>query len=206
MKKYELTDESIELANQGTKLYRIKSLIDIPSIGIKAGTLGGFLESEKNLDQEGHSWIYGNAMVYSNAQVFGAALVSGNARVTGRAYIAGNAWVTGDALVEDNARVTGNALVAGKAWITGDALVAGNALVSGNAYIRDKKSIVWFSGVGSHNGTLTVCKAKDGTLLVTRGCFYGSVDDFLKKSAEYHDEKIKREYQLLIEVARSRLS
>ena len=51
---------------------------------------------------------------------------------------------------------------------------------------------------------MTVYCGKNG-LITTRGCFTGSVEEFLAKSAEVHDEKTKREYELLIEVARSRL-
>ncbi|HDL5009609.1 TPA: hypothetical protein PXA24_002411 [Mannheimia haemolytica] len=58
--------------------------------------------------------------------------------------------------------------------------------------------------MATENGTLTVYNGKDG-LLVTRGCFTGTVEEFLAKSAEVHDEKTKREYQLLIEVAKSRI-
>ena len=46
---------------------------------------------------------------------------------------------------------------------------------------------------------------KDG-LVVTRGCFTGTKEDFLEKSAQVHSEKIQREYQLLIEVAESRIN
>ena len=51
---------------------------------------------------------------------------------------------------------------------------------------------------------LTVFNGKDG-LIVTRGCFVGTVDEFLSKSAEVHDDKTKNEYKLLIEVAKSRI-
>ena len=78
------------------------------------------------------------------------------------------------------------------AWVYGDARVCGN------------NAVVWFSNVGTENGTLTVYCGKNG-LIATRGCFTGSVEEFLAKSAEVHDEKTKREYELLIEVARSRL-
>ena len=104
----------------------------------------------------------------------------------------------GDAWVSGNARVYGNAQVSGNAWVYGDAWVSGNARVSGN------NAVVWFSNVGTENGTLTVYCGKNG-LITTRGCFTGSVEEFLAKSAEVHDEKTKREYELLIEVARSRL-
>jgi hypothetical protein len=68
--KYELTERDPD-----TGLYRIRALRDIPLYGVKAGDLGGFVESEKNLSQDGDAWISGNA------------LVSGNARIEHDAYI-----------------------------------------------------------------------------------------------------------------------
>ena len=142
-KKYELTDEFIEHWS-GKKLYRIRALV---SFGVVvAGQLGGFVESEKNLDQS----LYGNAWVYGNAEVYG------------------NAWVRSYAV------------------------------------ISERKMIFGATNVGSENGTLTVFNGKDG-LIVTRGCFTGTVDEFLAKSAEVHDDKTKNEYKLLIEVAKSRI-
>ena len=157
--KYEiLKDEFIEFNDR--KLYRIKALKDFRDV--KKGTVGGYIESEQNLSQEG------------------------------------DAWVSGDA------RVSGNARVSGDAWVSGYARVSGNARVSGYARVLNRHSVVWFSNVGTENGTLTVYCGKNG-LIATRGCFTGSVEDFLAKSAKVHDEKTKREYELLIEVARSRL-
>ena len=48
MKKYELTEE---VNKQG--LHRIRALKDIPLYGVKKGDLGGFVERENNLSQEG---------------------------------------------------------------------------------------------------------------------------------------------------------
>ena len=208
-KKYELTDEFIEHWN-GKKLYRIRALV---SFGVVvAGQLGGFVESEKNLDQSlsGNAWVYGNAWVSGNARVYG------NARVSGDAWVYGNAWVYGDAEVSGNAWVYGNAWVSGNAWVYGNAWVSGNARVYGNAWvygdarvrsyavISERKMIFWATNVGSENGTLTVFNGENG-LIVTRGCFVGTVDEFLAKSAEVHDDKTKNEYKLLIEVAKSRI-
>ena len=154
-KKYELTGEFIEHWS-GKKLYRIRALV---SFGVVvAGQLGGFIESEKNLDQ----------------------------------CLSGDAWVSG------------NARVYGDAWVYGNAEVYGNARVRSHAVIFEHKMIFGASNVGSENGTLTVFNGKDG-LIVTRGCFTGTVDEFLAKSAEVHDDKTKNEYKLLIEVAKSRI-
>ena len=92
----------------------------------------------------------------------------------------------------------------GDAWVTGNARAYGDAWVSGDARVLNRHSVVWFSNVGTENGTLTVYCGKNG-LIATRGCFTGSVEEFLIKSARVHNEKTRREYELLIEVARSRL-
>ena len=154
-KKYELTDEFIEHWS-GRKLYRIRALVAFGAV--VAGQLGGFVESEKNLDQS----LYGDAWVYGDAQVYGDALVCGDARVYG------------------------------------------DARVRSYAVISERKMIFLATNVGSENGTLTVFNGENG-LIVTRGCFVGTVDEFLAKSAEVHDDKTKNEYKLLIEVAKSRI-
>ena len=79
-----------------------------------------------------------------------------------------------------------------------------NLSTSGNARVKKQSDIFWASIVGSENGTLTVMRGKDG-LIVARGCFCGSVEKFLEASAKKHDAKIRREYELLIEVAKSRI-
>jgi hypothetical protein len=53
---------------------------------------------------------------------------------------------------------------------------------------------------------LTVFKGKIG-LLVTRGCFLGSADEFLQAVDKRHGtSRIAHEYHLLIDVARSRIN
>ena len=68
MKKYELTNETKTLAG-GTVLHRIRALRDIPRFGVKAGELGGFVEEENNLSQDGIAWVFDNAEVSGNAKV-----------------------------------------------------------------------------------------------------------------------------------------
>lgn len=63
--KYRLTTESIEL--NGKTFYRIQALKDFSNV--KKGSLGGFVESERNLSQEGDCWIYGNAIVSGDNEI-----------------------------------------------------------------------------------------------------------------------------------------
>ena len=196
-KKYELLKNDTITAPNGKTLYRIKALIDF---GVVVATeRGGYIEKEDNLAHTGNAWVSGNARVSDNARV------SGNARVHGNAWVSSDAQVYGDARVSDNARVSGNAWVSGDARVHGNAWVSGDARVYGDAEVYGDDDLVWFSNVGTEQGTLTVYKSKDGSLLAARGCFSGTVDEFLAKSAEVHNERIQREYRLLIEVAKSRL-
>ena len=128
-----------------------------------------------------------------------------NLSQSGNAWVYGNAMVSDNALVSGSAQVYGDALVQGNAQIFGDARVYGNAWVRGDALVTNIHCIVWFSNVGTGFGTLTVYCGKT-ELLATRGCFYGTLDEFCAESAKHHTDQIKREYGLLAEMARLRLS
>ena len=81
-KKYELLqDQTIEW--RGRTLYRICALRDFWSV--HAGDVGGYIECERNLSQDGNAWVSDDARIYGNA------LVCGNARVYGDAQVYGNA-------------------------------------------------------------------------------------------------------------------
>lgn len=65
-KKYELTDITIEF--EGRKLYRIIALKDF--FDVKKGDIGGYVQSEDNLSQEGDCWVYDQAKCMDNARMF----------------------------------------------------------------------------------------------------------------------------------------
>jgi hypothetical protein len=131
MKKYELTEETILVCDLA--LYRIRALRDFGRV--KAGDLGGFIETEDNLSHDGGAWVYDDAEVFGNAKVYGIAWVFENAKVYG------NAKVSGDALVFGNARVFGNAKVYGKAEVFGNTWVFGTAKVFGTARVFENTKV-----------------------------------------------------------------
>ncbi len=137
MIKFTLSNKTIKFSDK--KLYRIKAEISFGKI--QEGDLGGFIEKENNLTQEGNAWVSGNAKVFGNAKVAGNAKISGNAEVSGNAKVAGNAKVYGNAWVYGNAKVYGNARVSGSAWVYGNAWVSGNAWVYGDAKATDNAKI-----------------------------------------------------------------
>ena len=69
MKKYRLTEETTKVGNR--PLYRIQALRDFGNV--KEGDIGGYIESEKNLSQDGNAWVYGDACVSGDACVYGDA-------------------------------------------------------------------------------------------------------------------------------------
>lgn len=73
MKHYEFTGEKMEF--DGRTLRRICATVDFDCAGItiEAGTVGGWIEKEANLEQESRAWVCGDARVYGNALVYGNA-------------------------------------------------------------------------------------------------------------------------------------
>lgn len=83
-------------------LARVCRIRALRSFGdVKAGDLGGFIESEKNLSQDGNCWVYdkaevwGNALIYGDAQVRDQASVHQEARIGGKVRVVGCAHVWG---------------------------------------------------------------------------------------------------------------
>lgn len=143
-KKYELTRVT-------DKMYYITALKDFTLITgeqIKKGDLGGLVESEDCLSQDGLCWIIGGTVVYGKvsgnavvkfpAEVYGT--VSENAVVQDDAEIKQNAIVTGNAVIKDSAIVegivSGNAVVQGSTYVGPNAIVTGNAVVQADQYIN----------------------------------------------------------------------
>ena len=87
MKKYEFTGETkiINTLNGEITLRRIKASMEFGVI--KAGDIGGWIEKEANISENGNAWVCGNAEVYGNAKVCGNAEVYGNAEVCGNAEV-----------------------------------------------------------------------------------------------------------------------
>ena len=208
MKKYELTTECKEFL--GRKLYRIKALTSFSDV--KEGDLGGWIEKEENLSQEGNAWVYDNATVCDNARVYGDARVGDNARVYDNAWVGNNARVYGDATVCDNAWVYGDATVCDNAWVCdnarvyGNAWVCDNAWVGGDAEIKKKTHLLKIGFIGSRDDVTTFFRTKDKGIFVKCGCFEGNIDEFEKQVQKVHgDDKHGRVYALAIAMAREQI-
>lgn len=130
--KYKLTGEKI--VECGHILYRIKACRSFGDV--KAGDLGGFIESESCVSHYGNCWIYDNARVFGGALVHGSAQIREDARIFGMAQVCGCAHVFGNAQVSEKAWVLGRAQLCGNAHVR-DTWVSGNVkLDSGIWYTR----------------------------------------------------------------------
>lgn len=205
MKKYELTTNTKMCFGQ--KLYQIKALKNFGSI--KAGDLGGYIEKEENLSQDGNAWVYDSALVYDNAKVFDNAEVYSNAwvhdsaKVYDNAQISGNARIFGNAKVCGYARILNNALIYDNAQVFGDAYVYDNAWIYRDAQISNNADYIYFKGFGSENRNTTMFKTKNRDVYVSCGCFTGSLRAFMDKVKETHgNTKYAKEYLACIEVAK----
>lgn len=181
MKKYELKEVA-----KGRKYYRIVALRDFADV--KAGDVGGFVESEHNLSHEGDCWIYGDAKVVEKARVYQDAKVMDNAEMYGESVAKGNAILRDHAILFDNAKITMYAQVKGGAMLWDDsevresavvedyaelvnkALIRGYAVVGGNAKISDASVISGNSKIG---GIATIGGESSilGEVLITKGTY-----------------------------------
>lgn len=138
--KFTLLKDETTTVN-GKTLYRIKYLMDIPDTNVKAGTIGGWLESENNLSQEGRCCVLDNAVVMDNAVVKGEFVtVSGIATINGNAIVEGYATTIKDsAHISDNAKVV-DSICKHTSCVCGDSEVI-NSMCQEGAFIAGKTFI-----------------------------------------------------------------
>lgn len=142
--KYEFTGETKK--EEGHTLHRIRAVRDFGDV--KAGDLGGWIESNWNLSHKGEAWVGEEAMVYKNARIYDDARVSGqsvirDSNVLRRARIAGNAKIVNNSHISGGAKVFGNAVISDWSMVDGMAVISeqagiSNSYVSGYARIRGR--------------------------------------------------------------------
>ena len=113
--KYEITDIAHEVY---LFLHRIRALHDIGD-EVKAGDLGGFVESEDNLSFKpgDKAWIFDNAISCNNATVDKNSSLRGEAIACENAYISGGTKLFDCARAEDHAYICGG-VIKGRARIS----------------------------------------------------------------------------------------
>lgn len=117
------------------KLYRIQALKTFTKPGgynpvVHVGELGGYVESEDNLSQEGNCWLFDKARVkdggkvLDDAIVYDKCLVSKNSIVRGRSVVGGHCFVTNQSVIIDS-KLEGNVIVNGHSTVHSGAYLYG---------------------------------------------------------------------------------
>lgn len=114
-RKYNLSNPVEKLIEN--KTYFLHQLIAAKDFGnIKKGDLGGFIENEENLSQEGSCWVAQNACVFNrakvvdNAYVCGASLIGDDSIVSGYSTITGSSKILNFSLIE-NTKVVSSVII-----------------------------------------------------------------------------------------------
>lgn len=192
MKKYELTSQVVEC--KGLVLHRIRALKDFGSV--KAGELGGWIEKEENLSQDGMAWVFNDAKVYGSAKIYNYA------EVHDTAWIYDNANIYECATIYGNASVHGNATVCGEAKICGNINIYGSANICGDAKVSNRADYIVFKNFWSSGRYFTWTKSNN---MWKVGCFYGTGEELIKKAYE-DSEKSGKEYKRVVRYVQSILA
>ena len=70
-RKYEFTGETKNWI--GRTFHRIRAVRDFGDV--KAGDLGGWIETESNLSNDGNAWVYGDARVYGRKHILWISMI-----------------------------------------------------------------------------------------------------------------------------------
>lgn len=117
------------------KLYRIQALKTFTKNGkyspvVHVGELGGYVETEDNLSQQGSCWLFDSAKIKDGGRVID------NAIVYDKAMVGRNSIVCGDSIIKDRCFVTNQSVIA-------DSTLEGNVIVTRQSSIH---SGVFLSG------------------------------------------------------------
>lgn len=174
-KKYKLI-ESSRAWLYGRPIYRIQALRDFSDV--KKGDLGGFVESEGNLSQEGDCWIYDMAQAMENSRVEDDACLRDCSKMYGSSLLKDKAQLQGCARMIQYASLEDNAVAI-------DAEISGFATITGDVVIRRKKDYMVFSDIPETDFYATYTFPNKRWRFVL---FKGTSKEFIE-SAPFNDRK-----------------
>lgn len=164
--KYEFTSnqKEVPLRNGSIKVREIRALIDIPTVGVFAGDIGGHIWSETSLSQEGESWVFPGSVVHSGARV------TDNATVFGDSIVASSSILEGDCRVNDS-NILSTSVIGGDAFVE-SSRITDSSLITGSVRLKNAQlyNVVVNDGeitdsmIRSENGMLRIEKS----VLLTR--------------------------------------
>lgn len=181
---------------------------------ILKGTLGGWVESEKNLSQEGTCWINDEAMVFNNAKIIDSAIMSDFSVAKDNAVVAGYSNMTGNSIIcnsarigakmiccgeaHDNSIICDNAIVLGR--VEGFAKVCNNAIIDRNSIIKDNACVgtsIQIKG-SSIVGKNSLLKGNDSSNIVIKDSYIMCGSNLNVISVLFSENENKKQYKINI--------
>lgn len=136
----------ISTSFRGKTLYQIEStkvfsMVNFSMVNI--GQRGGFIENERNMQENGLSWILDDSLVADNAKILSCAVVVNHSKVYGNSCVTGNSMifkshVFGDTFV-NNAYIE-DSIIADECFIRNTRIL--NSIVCKNVVIKNMRRVV----------------------------------------------------------------
>jgi NDP-sugar pyrophosphorylase family protein len=163
--KHDYVDIRHPVTQKNVRIYRIISLQEINNLNygiIPPETIGGYIESESNLDTTDGSWVFHTAKVFDRAKISKNTVVMDNAAVYGDTVVE-------NSIIKDWARVHEAAYVAdsvleGKCTARGRSKVMQSTMM--NSTLADNSAVIQKSTLSGgsmvrESGRITKCKLSD---------------------------------------------
>lgn len=194
-KKYKLNlDHVITRGTNETKLYRIQALKNFGDV--KKGDLGGFVESEHNLSQDGNCWIYNNASaaqdsrVQENAKMYDHSSIHQYAQMFGESELHNYAEMRDNTLIAEHARMYDNSIMYDKAELHDNAVMSKAAKLHQHAKMYDYTTITDFADMHDHS-VMTYFATLAGHATMKDCSEVSDYAQMLQCSAIHNDAKLK---------------
>lgn len=186
---------------KNTKTYSTKKLhqiVALESFGkVNKGDLGGWIESEANLSQDGLCWIEQNVLVFGDGRVLDNAYISGDVIVNGivKNYVSIesiNTHIRSGAIIEDDVMLRNSSgFISGK--VSGAVLVEGYCNIDSWAEITDSVYLI--------NSNIFGGKISGETILDSCTVYGDSVigkNAYVNKCITFHSAKLENPDDVLI--------
>ena len=191
-KKYELTDITMKFG--GRTLYRIKALKDFSDV--KAGDLGGWIQSEENLSQEGNCWIHDEAMCMDRARVCDNCIMRDFSTMFDNSRMHDNAVMVDDTMAFNYSTMWDNSIMFGNSkrfensvmrgdskmhdcsTINGHSEMLGDSELYGDSKLKEEEKLFGklvsevdkFIDINNSKGRMVTGVLKNGKILYNVGC------------------------------------
>ena len=183
-KKYEiLMDKENTIEFGGRILHRIRALKDFRNV--RKGDIGGYVENEHNLSQEGDCWIYDDAKAMDNS------------------YVCDDAIMFDDSRMFDDSEMRDYSIMCGNSSMYGHSALKGKYRLYGKLFSK----VDDFVEINNPQGRLVTCVRKGDKILYNIGCQREIDEQTFKDRIENEDGGLegnphRKYYYKIIEMAK----